>query len=181
MFNRTNALILLIAIAGAIGGFLAGGWLRPLPPERIDPQALKIGDATPPIQRPDVTGKPRALEEWRGKLLVVNFWASWCGPCREEMPLLDKTQQRLASKGVQIIGVAFDNPVAIQEFLGKVPVSYPILIDDPEKGDDLSARFGNGRGVLPYTVLIGRDGRVLARRFGNFTEKSFDQWLSSHL
>jgi peroxiredoxin len=181
MLNRTNALILLIAIAGAVGGFLAGGWLRPLPPERIDPKALKVGDNTPSIARPDLDGRTRALEEWRGKLLVLNFWAAWCGPCREEMPLLDQTQRRLAGQGLQIIGVAVDNPAAVREFLDKVPVSYPILIDDPEHGEDLSERFGNSRGVLPYTVLIGRDGRVLARRFGNFSEKSLDQWLSSHL
>jgi len=181
MLNRTNALILVIAIAGALAGFFAGGWLRPLPQERSNPNALKIGDTAPSIQRPDAGGKPRSLDEWRGKLLVVNFWASWCAPCREEMPLLDRTQQRLADKGLQIVGVAYDSPAATGDFLGRVPVKYPILIDDPDKGEDLSARFGNGRGVLPYTVLIGRDGRILARRFGNFTEKSLDEWLSSHL
>lgn len=182
MFNRTNLLIVLIAIAGAVGGFFAGGWLRPAPPSHTtNPNALKIGDVVPSTQRPDLDGQPHALAEWKGKLVVVNFWASWCGPCREEMPLLDRTQQRLAEKGLQIVGVAFDSAAATKGFLGETPVRYPILIDDPDRNHDLSAEFGNDRGVLPYTVLIGRDGRILARRMGNFTETSLERWLSPYL
>jgi len=182
MFNRTNALILLVAIAGAVGGFLAGGWLKPLSsPSHVIPHMLKIGDTAPAVERPDVDGKPRALAEWRGKLILVNFWASWCAPCREEMPLLDKTQERFAAKGLQIVGVASDSAAATRAFLDAVPVRYPILIDDPGKGEDLSETFGNDRDVLPYSVLIGSDGRILARRAGNFTEAKLEAWLSPYL
>lgn len=181
MFNRTNALILLIAIAGAIGGFLAGGLLRPMPERAANPHAVKIGDTAPAVQRPDVEGKPRSFDEWHGKLLVLNFWASWCGPCREEMPLLDRTQKRLAGKGLQIVGVAYDDLAATKDFLVRTPVHYPILIDDPARGDDVSAALGNDNNVLPYTVLIGSDGRVLARRAGKFSEATLDAWLSPHL
>ncbi len=182
MSNRTNALIVLVAIIGAIGGFLAGGWLKPLPSSpHANAHALNVGDAAPPLQRPDLDGKPRSLAEWRGKLVLVNFWASWCGPCREEMPLLDKTQQRFAAKGLQIVGIAADNAAATHDFLDAVPVHYPILIDDPEKGEDLSAVFGNDHDVLPYSVLIGGDGHILARRAGNFTEAKLEAWLSPYL
>ena len=182
MFNRTNALILLVAIAGAVGGFLAGGWLKPLSsPSHVIPHMLKIGDTAPAVERPDVDGKPRALAEWRGKLVLVNFWASWCAPCREEMPLLDKTQERFAAKGLQIVGVASDSAAATRTFLDAVPVHYPVLIDDPAKGEDLSETFGNDHDVLPYSVLIGSDGRILARRAGNFTEAKLEAWLSPHL
>jgi len=142
---------------------------------------LKVGDAAPPVQRPDVDGKPRALAEWRGKLVLVNFWASWCAPCREEMPLLDRTQERFAAKGLQIVGVASDSAADTRTFLDAVPVHYPILIDDPAKGEDLSETFGNDRDVLPYSVLIGSDGRILARRAGNFTEAKLEAWLSPYL
>jgi len=182
MFNRTNALILVIAIAGAALGFLAGGWIRPLhePAPRAASHMLKIGDAAPDAALPGLDGKPRSLAEWRGKLVLVNFWASWCGPCREEMPLLDATQKRLAAKGLQIVGIANDSAAATKEFLTKTPVGYPILVDDPDHGD-LSEIFGNTRDVLPYTVLVGRDGRILARRPGNFSESALDTWLAPHL
>jgi len=181
MFNRTNALILLVAIVGALGGFLAGGWLKPLPSARAIPHMLRIGDTAPPVERPDVDGKPRALAEWRGKLVLVNFWASWCGPCREEMPLLDRTQQQLAAKGLQIVGIAYDNAAATRAFLDTLPVHYPILIDDPANGKGLSGTFGNEHDVLPYSVLIGADGRILAHRAGNFTESKLEQWLAPYL
>jgi thiol-disulfide isomerase/thioredoxin len=142
---------------------------------------LKIGDTAPPVERPDVDGKSRALAEWRGKLVLVNFWASWCGPCREEMPLLDKTQQQLAAKGLQIVGIASDSAVATRDYLDTVPVHYPILIDDPAKGEALSETFGNDHDVLPYSVLIGADGRILARRAGNFTEATLEAWLAPYL
>ena len=182
MFHRTNALILVIAIAGAALGFLAGGWIKPMhaPAQPASTASLKIGDAVPDTQRPDLDGKSHGLAEWRGKLVLVNFWASWCGPCREEMPLLDATQKRLADKGFQIVGIASDNAAATKEFLAKTPVSYPILVDDPDRGD-LSARFGNTRNVLPFTVLVSRDGRILARRPGNFTQAALDAWLAPYL
>jgi thiol-disulfide isomerase/thioredoxin len=181
MFNRINALILLIAIGGAVAGFFVGGWLRPVTVERVNPNALKVGAMVPSVQRPDVDGKPHSLDEWRGKLLVVNFWASWCGPCREEMPLLDRTQRRLADKGVQIVGVAADDTTATKEFLARTPVHYPVLIDDPQRNEDLSTLLGNDHSVLPYTVLVGRDGRIVARRSGSFSPAALDTWLAPHL
>lgn len=181
LLNRTNLLIVVIAAAGALAGFFAGGWLRPAPPQLNAPHALKIGDASTPASLPDLAGKPRSFTEWRGQLVLVNFWASWCGPCREEMPLLDRSQQRYADKGVQIVGVAADSPEATQAFLQQYPVAYPILVDDPAKGGDTSLDYGNRQNVLPYTVLIGRDGRILAQRVGNFDEAGLERWLAPHL
>lgn len=183
MFNRTNLLILAIALAGALGGFLAGGWLRAPSAPHAAAAAAKIGAAAIPINLPDPAGRMHALDEWQGKLVVLNFWASWCGPCREEMPLLDRTQQRLAARGVQVIGIAADSGDATRAFLHRHPVGYPILIDDPDVGEqgDVSLAYGNSRNVLPYSVLIGRDGRILAQRFGNFSEASLDAWLRPHL
>ena len=182
MINRTNILIVCIAILGALGGFFAGGWLRaPVAPTPDAKSALQIGTPAKPIALPDPAGKTHTLDEWQGKLIVLNFWASWCGPCREEMPLLDSTQQRLASHGLQVIGIAADSASATRDFLGQHPVRYPILINDPDTMADVSVDYGNSRGVLPYTVLIGRDGRVLAQRFGNFTHSGLDEWLKPYL
>jgi len=142
--------------------------------------ATRDGAALLALVLPDAQGQPQPLAQWRGKVLVVNFWATWCAPCREEMPLLDATQKRFAANGLQIVGIANDNVSATREFLAKTPVGYPILVDDPEHGD-LSERLGNSRDVLPYTVLVGRDGRIVARRPGNFSERALDAWLAPHL
>lgn len=185
MVNRTHLLIVLIAIAGAIGGFVAGGWLRAPSATRPSTAEPIVGTIAARLDLPDVTGKPGSLADWHGKLVLVNFWASWCAPCREEMPLLDRAQQRLAGRGLQVVGIASDDLTATRTFLGKHPVRYPILVDDPDSstngGRDVSLAYGNTRGVLPYTVLIGRDGRILARRSGNFSEKSLDAWLAPFL
>jgi thiol-disulfide isomerase/thioredoxin len=179
--NRTNVSIVVIAILGAILGFLAGGVMRHSPNDEVRDASLKIGEVAPPFARSDLGGEAHSLSDWRGKVVLLNFWASWCGPCREEMPLLDRTQKRYADKGLQVVGVASDSAAATKAFLAKTHVDYPILIDDPEKGADLSAIYGNDRSVLPYTALIGRDGHVLALRMGKFSETSLDAWLLPHL
>jgi len=183
MFNRLNLLIVTIALASASIGLLASLWLQPATsvPMGQTSALLGVGSMRTNFQRPDSRGTPHQLSEWDGKLIVLNFWASWCGPCREEMPLLERSQQRYAAKGVQIIGIAADTDAATQEFLKASPVTYPILVDDPQRGDDLSVDYGNTRSVLPYTVLIGRDGRVLAQHFGEFSEATLQRWLAPHL
>jgi thiol-disulfide isomerase/thioredoxin len=179
---RATLLIVVLAIAGAALGFVAGGWMQsPATMPALTRAAVATGDTRPDLVLPDLDARPRDLSEWDGKLVLLNFWASWCGPCIEEMPLLDRTQQRHAGDGLQVIGVAVDDADDVRAFLARHGVSYPILLADPNADDDASVRFGDNRGVLPYSVLIGPDRRVLERRFGNFTEANLASWLAPHL
>jgi thiol-disulfide isomerase/thioredoxin len=181
MFNRANLLIVVVAVLGAVLGLLVSGALErksdaPLP---ADVNVLKPGDARAELNLVDLAGKERHLSEWDGKLVLLNFWASWCGPCREEMPLLDATRAKLGADGLEVVGIAIDDSAAVQGFLKDRPVSYPILISSED--DDASVRFGDTRNVLPYSVLIGRDGKLLAQRAGNFSEASLRRWLEPHV
>lgn len=185
MFDRTHLLVVALAIAGALAGLGAGLWLRPATPTASRTSTALVGQPRPGLELPGPEGQPQSLDRWKGKLVLVNFWASWCAPCVEEMPLLDRTQQRLAGRGLQVVGVAADGTDATRAFLREHPVTYPILVDDPEtapaRGGDASNAFGNARDVLPYSVLVGRDGRILAQRYGNFTEATLEAWLQPHL
>jgi thiol-disulfide isomerase/thioredoxin len=182
MLNRQNLVIVAVAILGAVLGLLAGGWYRAVP-ERAVPAGVTVlqrGDQRADLNLPDPEGKPRRLSEWDGQVVLVNFWATWCGPCRQEMPLLDHAGKTLADKGLRVVGVAIDDADAVRTFLKDNPVLYPILVDD-SNGTDPALIFGDTRGVLPYSVLIGRDGRLLDQRAGSFSQGSLASWLKPHL
>ncbi len=124
---------------------------------------------------PDATGKSQALAQWKGKALVVNFWAPWCGPCVQEMPELSTLAGEQAGKSVQVIGIGIDSPTNIAEFAAKFKISYPLYVAGMS-GTDLARQFGNAAGGLPYTVLIGADGQVKKTYLGrlNFSELKAD-------
>jgi len=107
----------------------------------------------------DATGAPQALSQWKGKAVVVNFWAPWCGPCVQEMPELVELSKELGAKNVGVLGIGIDSPTNIAQFADKYKISYPLYVAGMS-GTDLSRQFGNTNGGLPFTVLIGADGKV---------------------
>ena len=129
-----------------------------------------------PWQTPD--GKSANTEDWRGKVLVVNFWASWCPPCVEEMPALDKIAQEYAAKNVLIVGIGIDSPSNIRQFLEKTPVSYPILIGGLD-GSALAKQMGNAQGALPYTVIINAKGKSVYTKLGKISEEELKKAINS--
>jgi thiol-disulfide isomerase/thioredoxin len=125
-------------------------------------------------------GKPVNTDQWRGKVLVVNFWASWCPPCVEEMPALDKLQQEFLSQNVLIVGIGIDSPSNIREFLEMTPISYPIVIGGLE-GSNLSKQMGNAQGALPYTVVIKANGQASNSKLGKMSEEELRKAIKSAL
>lgn len=107
----------------------------------------------------DPKGTRQALSQWKGKALIVNFWAPWCAPCVEEMPELAQLARDSAAKNIHVIGIGIDSPTNIAQFAEKFKISYPLYVAGMS-GTDLARQFGNAGGGLPYTVLIGADGQV---------------------
>lgn len=107
----------------------------------------------------DTSGRPQSLSQWKNKALVVNFWATWCAPCVQEMPELSALQPEIAPANIQIIGIGIDSAANIAEFAAKYHITYP-LYTGGMSASDLSRQFGNQAGGLPFTVLIGHDGKV---------------------
>lgn len=126
----------------------------------------------------DLDGRPRRLLEWQGRVLLCNFWATWCAPCREEIPLLVAAKQQWSNSGGEIVGIGIDSAVKIREFVRTYKVNYPVLVADAT-AISLLRSLGNRSGGLPYTVVLDRRGAVTHRHLGALTEADLRQVLAS--
>ncbi len=175
MNRRQWMSIIGISLLALLAGVLTSQWIYKTG-LASDP-AIKAFFANP-WQTPD--GKSVNTEQWRGKVLVVNFWASWCPPCVEEMPTLDKLNAEFSSKNVLFVGIGIDSPSNIREFLKNTPVSYPIVIGGLE-GSILSKQMGNSQGALPYTIIINSNGKASSSKLGKISEDELRSAIKSAL
>jgi len=156
----------LLGIAVGIGATALGAgvaWWRLRPTEPSDQAVALLFTQS----LPDAQGRPLALSGFAGKPLILNFWATWCPPCIEEMPELSELHHDLSKRGLQTLGIAIDNAAKVAEFAAKRPVSYPLAVAGMG-GTELVRQFGNATGALPFTVLVDRDGRIVHRILGRF-------------
>ena len=128
----------------------------------------------------DHRGRRQPMSQWKGRILVVNFWASWCAPCREEMPYFSRLHQKYAAQGVQFLGISTDPPDAVAAFTAKFAVSYPLLIGGPGT-IELARSLGNQPDGLPYTLILGRNGEPLLTRTGRLPESELEALLEAAL
>jgi cytochrome c biogenesis protein CcmG, thiol:disulfide interchange protein DsbE len=136
-----------------------------------------VGELAPEFSRADVNGNPVHLAAYRGKLVLLNFWASWCGPCREEMPRFSAWQQAYGAKGLQVIGISMDDDIApVKTFLAQHAVRYPILLGDAKLGETFGGVLG-----LPLSFLIDANGRIVARYQGESDLKIMEAKIKAQL
>ena len=120
---------------------------------------------------PNENGINQSLSQYKGKIIVLNFWATWCPPCREEMPELSQLQQEYQNKNVVVLGIAVDEVSLVKAFTQATPVSYPLVADE-NTGMGLAITLGNDQGVLPYTVIIDTNGKVIQTLLGSRFESA---------
>lgn len=168
--GRREALLLGVAgIAAAAAGFLVG-------PTLLRTGRGREGELLQLASFPDLDNKTRRLSEWRGKVLVCNFWATWCTPCREEIPMLVAASQKYEPRGATIVGIAIDNGAKVRQFSASLNISYPILLAEAS-GLDLMRQLGNSSGGLPYTVVADREGALVHRKLGALKAEELATWL----
>ncbi len=152
--------IILFATALAVAGSSGYALQKSLNQPQVKTQPnTALGQQRPEFAALDLAGEMRNIKEWDGKIILLNFWATWCPPCKKEIPDFIALQKEYGDQGFQIIGIAIDDEDAVREYMKEVGMNYPSLVVQDE-GVMLAKRYGNGIGALPYTVIINRDGEI---------------------
>ena len=169
---RRRALYAGVAAAAALGGAGLAWW-------RLQPRAVQVGAEqalwTQAFDTPE--GAQLAMRAFAGKPLVLNFWATWCPPCVEELPLLNTFHRENKANGWQVVGLAIDQPSSVRKFLARLPLDFPVGLAGLG-GSELGRSLGNLTGGLPFTVVFGADGRVLHRKMGQVTSQDLRGWAA---
>ncbi len=174
---RRRGLVAGVALLAAAAG-AGGAWWR----YRVAPPGAgeRPGETfwAGAFERPE--GGTLALAALRNKPLLVNFWATWCPPCVEELPLVDRFFREHSASGWQVVGLAIDQPSAVRKFLARTPVSFPVGLAGLQ-GTELVRQLGNDSGGLPFTLVLAADGSVLGRKIGQLQPADLDTWQRRHL
>jgi thiol-disulfide isomerase/thioredoxin len=177
--QRRHVLTMGVATAAALAG-IGAAYLQDQQ-QPIDAPAKPVANGLDDLWKmqfdtPD--GGKLVMQSLKGKPLLINFWATWCPPCVEELPLLERFYSQNKAKSMQIVGLAADKPEAVLAFLKKLPLTFPIGLTDLS-GIALSKSWGNLAGGLPFSVMLAADGRVMQRKMGKLSEEDLKIWLSA--
>jgi thiol-disulfide isomerase/thioredoxin len=130
-----------------------------------------------PLHLPDLSGQPRQLEEWGGKVILLNFWATWCAPCQAEIPRLIRCEREYRERGLRVVGVGLDEVPKLRNLVRTLGVNYPVLVTSPTQGIEILKQWGNRSATIPFTVVIGRDGHIELAYPGIFDEEAFVDYV----
>lgn len=162
-------LVVIAALVGLFAGTAVNRWLAEAPgtPGGGREQIVTdvAGQKRPAFELPGPDGEQRSIGEFDDEVVLLNFWASWCAPCLEEVPALVKAQQQLGERGLQVVGLALDDAAPVREFAAEHGINYPVLVGGRD-AFAIASDYGNTRGVLPYSVVIDRDGTIRETHLG---------------
>jgi thiol-disulfide isomerase/thioredoxin len=175
--NRGISFVLVVIVALAAGG---AGMLyarKDAPPVAASPAQSAALAKLMALDLPDAKGVRQPLAQWKGKVLVVNFWATWCPPCRKEIPAFSAMSQKYADKGVQFVGISIDTEKNVSDFQTAQKVRYPLVIASPA-AVQLTEELGNATQALPFTLIIDKTGAISMVKLGTLSEEELDRKLA---
>ncbi len=161
-----NKKIILIVAAIAFIALAAGLFARQyLVVAETSKQAPQLN-----FSLPDLADKPQSVTQWQGKILIINFWATWCPPCLKEIPEFIKLQDEYKDKGVQFVGIAIEEKQPVEDYLKRIKINYPVLIGG-EGATMLAQQLGNVINTVPFTVIINQQGQIMHHQLGELTRE----------
>ena len=143
-------------------------------------EAIEAAEQRPDLEFRDLDGRPHRLSAWDGKLVLLNFWATWCTPCLKEIPLLVEAQERHGPRGLQIVGIAMDEVAPVRRFAERLRMNYPIMAGGPEIARAMDL-LGDRLGAFPFTVVIMPDGKIVDRISGDLSRDELQTVLDQYL
>lgn len=160
---KSNVLIALVAVLALVVGIFL--------------QQSNVSDSQPAQAKlefgfPDLNGQMQAVSQWHGKILLINFWATWCPPCLKEIPEFIQWQQEFQANDVQFVGIALDDRQAVADYLQQVAINYPVLIAG-DAGGELAHELGNIINTVPFTVIVNQQGQIVHRQLGELNREQF--------
>ncbi len=176
----------IIIVSSFLAGTFLSGYIRLNKQVENIPPALQAnvedlkGEPSPDFSLMDVSGQSRNVSEWQGKVLVINFWATWCPPCLEEIPHFIDLQDKYGHQGLQFLGIALEDVDAVTSFATKIGINYPLLVGEQEV-IKLAGKFGNVIGGLPYTVILDRSGNINFIKQGTLSTTEAERVITSLL
>ena len=192
----TNRLIHTLRGGGVVSALLLGAFLTVSisgygeagrPGEVTGRVSQEAEEAIHGFELSDLEGAIRSSDEWNGKPLLINFWATWCVPCRAEMPVLMELHEKYADQGFEVIGLAAElgaagtDPEKVADFIDENGIDYPVLFGEMDAVIDISKRYGNRIGGVPYSAFVDRDGVVRRVKFGELTADEAEEMIGDIL
>lgn len=176
--TRQRRAAIIVGVTAALA-LIAGLAWRHIPADDTRSPGLD-GSTLLALTLPDATGREQSLQQWKGKVVVVNFWATWCEPCREEMPRFVKLQDEYGAKGLQFVGIAIDQVEKVQRFASEIHLNYPTLLGG-YGAVELSKSTGNRFGALPFTLVLDRAGNIVYTQLGPVKDAQLRSTISQLL
>ena len=177
--NRNRFLLAVIGLVSMLGGVLLFNLLQPDSP-KIRPASAETAIELHSIPLFDLSGQQTTIGNWEGNILIVNFWAPWCAPCRREVPSLIKIHREYAQQGVRVLGIALDSKPQVSRFATDYQINYPLFLGG-NRTAMYNAAFGNPSGSLPFTAMLDRNQRILFQHNGELSVEQLLEQLEALL